>query len=168
MAEFEDRVKAFIEGWADKVQQSAIDVIDETVDYSTGQSTDLSSTVRTNVTVTGKGSVRFTLSMADYYRFIEEGRKPNSKQPPTKPIEKFIRKRGLKLEPPKKLKGKRRQASFDTRIKSLAFVIARSIGKKGIKARPFVSKIVTPELQEELRTGLAQVFKQQFIIDLKS
>lgn len=164
----EQRVQAFIEDWAMKVQDSAIKVVDETVNYSGGQSADLSSTIKTNVAVTGSGKVRFTLSMADYYKFIEMGRGKNKKAPPTKPIEDFIRKRGIKPTMPKTLKGKKRQASFDTRVKSLAFVIARSIGKNGIKPRPFIDKIVTPELKKELNDGLVEAFKQQFIIDLKT
>ena len=163
----EDKLKAFVEEWAVKVQQNAIDVVDSTIDYSGGQSSDLSGTIETNVEVTGQAQVRFTLSMADYYKFIENGRKPNSKMPPSTKLIDFIKKRNIRPEMPKTLKGKKRSLSYESRVKSLAFIIARSIGKKGIKPRPFVSKIVTPELKQELAVGLAEAFKQQFIIDLK-
>lgn len=162
----EDKVKILVEDWAVKVQQSAIDTINKTVDYSGGQSTALAGTVETEVSVVGSGQVRFVLKMADYYKFIEHGRSPNSKQPPTKPIEKFIRVRNLKLTPPKTLKGKAKSLSYDKQVKSLAFIIARSIGKKGIKAKPFVDDIITPELQTELKQGLAEAFKEYFIIDI--
>ena len=64
---------------------------------------------------------------APYFKYVDEGRKPG-KMPPTKPIQKWVNRRGIVI------KG---QSSAQT-----AFVIARSIGKKGIKPLNITNKLI--------------------------
>lgn len=161
----DNKLQRFLDKWAKKVAVNAVKVIDKTVAYSGGQSTSLSETVKEEALVYPDGTASVTISMADYYRYIEYGRRAG-KMPPSNKLEFFVRARNLKLTPPKTLKGKAKSLSYDKQVKSLAFIIARSIGKKGVKARPFVKDILTPELMNELRQGLADNFKEQFIIDL--
>jgi hypothetical protein len=61
----------------------------------------------------------------DYLKFVDEGRKPG-KRPPQKAILKWVEQRGIKIK---------KQTSSQT-----AFVIARSIGKKGIKPTNVLKK----------------------------
>jgi hypothetical protein len=61
----------------------------------------------------------------DYLTFVDKGRKPG-KRPPQKAIQKWVENRGIKI------KG---QSSKQT-----GFLIARSIGKKGIKPTNVIKK----------------------------
>jgi hypothetical protein len=83
-----------------------------------------------------------SLVIPDYWRFIEFGRKPLSTPPPVSSILRWIDKKGI---------------SFKGSKNSLAFAISRSIGKRGIKARPFLANAFT-ELGKESLEGVALQF----------
>jgi hypothetical protein len=76
------------------------------------------------------GVYTVVLSLADYWKYIEGGRKPGGKMPPEAPILKWIRDKGIK---PKDNKIKEKQ---------LAFLIRRKIGRDGIKPKPMLSDSV--------------------------
>jgi len=65
------------------------------------------------------------VDIPSYGRYVDSGRKPNSKMPPIKSIRDWIKVRGIR--PNKKMTQDQ-----------LAFVMARSIGIKGIPAVPFL------------------------------
>jgi hypothetical protein len=67
--------------------------------------------------------------MAAYAQFVEEGRRKGAKQPPSTAIKEWIQQKGI---------SKPSKYSLD----SFAFVIARSISRKGIKPRPFIQTTV--------------------------
>lgn len=167
MADIRSEIKSVIDAWGIKVVDNAHKVLNETIPpYTMGQESKIAGSVGFKVFVTSDGAV-FNLTMNKYWINIEDGRGKDKKAPPTKPIEQFIRLRNLRIEPPKTLKGKKRLLSEDRKIKSLAFVIARSIGKKGIKPRPFQNKLMTQELKDDLTASLLNVFKQDFILSIK-
>lgn len=74
----------------------------------------------------------------DYYIHIEKGRKPNSKMPPIEVIRKWMITKGIPDKP------------------GTAFVIARSIGIKGIKPKPFLreAKIEIKEYETQFKDAL--------------
>lgn len=74
----------------------------------------------------------------DYYIHIEKGRKPNSKMPPIEVIRKWMITKGIPDKP------------------GTAFVIARSIGVKGIKPKPFLreAKIEIKEYETQFKDAL--------------
>lgn len=161
--------------WITEVANDMKAEIHSLVTHSGGQESDLEGSVSPSVTVLDNGNIVVALSMNDYWQFFEKGRKAG-KMPPTKPIEDWVRKKGLKFEltvkknPTKKRKGitkAQRTLSADRKIKGIAFVIARSIGKKGIKPRPFFDKVFNQSRIEQLKQRLAPVFKNEFIIELK-
>ena len=95
--------------------------------YATGKLYDSVSyklTIKENV-------VELYFTALDYWINIEDGRKPDSKMPPVDVIKKWMIVRGIPDKP------------------GVAFVIARSIGKKGIKPNPFLrqTKIEIKELE---------------------
>ncbi len=75
-----------------------------------------------------------SLNLQDYWKYVEHGRKAGSKMPPMDKIEQWISTKNI--EPWPSPNGK-----FPT-PKSLAFVIARSIGQKGIKPKPTLEPAV--------------------------
>ena len=167
MADLNTEIKTIIDAWGIKVVENAQKVLRDTIPpYKGGQDSALAGSVNFKVSASPYG-YKFALWMNDYWINIEDGRGKNKTAPPTEPIEQFIRLRGLKLTPPKTLKGKRKTLSYDRKIKSLAYVIARSIGKKGIEPRPFQSKLMTQELKDELTTSLFSVLKKEFILSIK-
>lgn len=191
----EDKIYKFIEAWGSKVQQRASDVITETVSYAGGQAPELTDTIRTSVKVNADLSVRWTLSMGSYWEYIEYGVnglekshgsrfKFQTKHPVNKEaMLKFIKTRaitlkslkkygrknfeGISLKSRKKVRKTLKGLSFEQEQKTLTYILGRSIKKKGIKPRPFISKIITPELNEELRVGIARIVGEEVIATFK-
>lgn len=80
----------------------------------------------------------------DYYINVEDGRKPNSKMPPVSAIRSWMITRGIPI------------------TKGLDFIIARSIGKKGIKPRPYLreTKIDLKEFEIQFQEALELDIKE--------
>lgn len=121
-----------------------------------------------------------TLSMDDYWKFVEEGRKPG-KFPPIDKILQWTVEKGLTLNPlsnrrkklirglkHKKLKKAVKQISKEKLRKSLAFLIGRNIAAKGIAPTHFASKVMTQTLIDNLRKDIAKAAKRDIVVELKS
>jgi len=69
----------------------------------------------------------FEIRFSEYAHFVDSGRGANKKPPPVRAIVDWIERNGI----------------FATNLTTLqlAFAISRSIGKKGIKARPFLDRL---------------------------
>ena len=80
-----------------------------------------------------KGNFKLTLNLEEYWKYIEYGRKAGAKMPPIKEIRKWIEKKNIIPRPIKLKSGKEYSPTRNT----LAFLISRSISKKGIKPKPF-------------------------------
>lgn len=79
--------------------------------------------------------VNFTSAHASAYEF---GRK-SGKMPPIEVIEQWLKKRGaLDTYLINTQKQKKRGADFEKKLKSVAFLIARAIGRVGTKGKPFL------------------------------
>lgn len=102
----------------------------------------------------GPDDFSVTINLEDYWKYIENGRRPGAKMPPVSAIEKWIEVRRILPKPMTLKSGKQVVPS----VKSLAYVIARSIGKKGIKPRPFMSKSI-----EEA----TELFKDKLMVSLR-
>ncbi len=88
---------------------------------------------------------------ADYFRFVDKGRRPGAKMPPKEPIVKWLRVRGIPVR--------------------LEFVIRRSIAKKGIKGifiiNPTIKKI-TADFLPKYSKQLANLVGVTMINDIYS
>ena len=97
---------------------------------------------------------------ADYFRFVEKGRKPNSKMPPDQPIRKWVRVRGVTS----------RDGQFISE-NSKVFLIRRSIARKGIKGifiiNPTINKI-TEEFIPKYSKQLANLVGVTLVNDIFS
>lgn len=93
--------------------------------------------------------ISINIKAADYFEYVDQGRRPNSTPPPSAPIIKWAKKKGL----PKFKTAKGKPISDKAR----GFIIARSIGKKGIKPTNIVKKSIKKlrSLQQKLLTEAA-------------
>ena len=122
----------------------------------TNASSSLSQSVEPNIK-SREGGYNLTILMNDYWLYVENGRKAG-KMPPIKNIYEWIQNKAplqAKIaDSPNKIAA----------TKSLAYVIARKISKKGTKAQPFV----TPSLKQVTREELGRRISQYIADSLKS
>lgn len=103
------------------------------------------------------GIFNIEINIADYWKYIEYGRRAGAKMPPINVIEKWITKKNIIPRPITLKSGKQ----VIPTTKSLAFVIARSIGIKGIKPRPYLNDSLN-----EIRLNLIDKLKDSITKDL--
>ena len=89
----------------------------------------LSNSLGYNLKVYKSGGLELGFEAADYFKYVEEGRKPG-KMPPVSAIAKWIRIKPIKL---RDSKTGRFKAKTDTNINSAAFGIAKHIGAYGVE-----------------------------------
>ena len=77
---------------------------------------------------------RFTMFANDYYQYIDSGRKAGGKRVPVESILTWIRKKNIRPR-------------NEMTINSLAYIIQRSINRKGIFPRPMTQRIVGVSLE---------------------
>lgn len=106
---------------------------------------------------TGTGGWVISVSLEQYWKYIESGRRPG-KMPPLDVIEKWINVRQILPRPLTLKSGK----SVVPTIHQLSFLIARKIGRDGIQPRPFFKQ----SFEEAKREYLAKI-EEAIIQDIK-
>jgi hypothetical protein len=96
--------------------------------------------------------ILFRIAMPGYGLFIEYGRKPGSKMPPVEPIMQWAKDKNL----PQFRNAKGQYISNFSR----GFIIAKSIARDGIPARPFLHVI------DDSINPLIEQLKEAYLIDL--
>lgn len=173
--------------WGEKVVIDVKAEIDKKITHNGGQTSKLSGSVNYKVINKG-GEISWLLTMNPYWEVVEKGRGKGKKAPPSKAIEEWMKQKEsitsninkILVSISVKHKGissRERKGVFTTRgtkgmtfaskLKSLSFMMARSIGKKGIKPRPFLYKVVNDKRIDELKQKLAPVLKQYYILEFK-
>ena len=157
----EQIVKVF-DDWGIKLVTDMKASIDDQVKHGGGQESDLSGSVNYKVENRG-GVINFSLTMNKYWKWFDKGRRKGLKGPPLDVFGKqWQNKKGINA---KKILGMK---NYDKAVKSLAFLIQRSIKRNGIEPRPFYDKVVNEQRIQELKDKLAPIIKQQFILELKN
>lgn len=122
------------------------------------------------------------VASGDYWYYVDNGRKAGKMPPPDKFGKKWQgknnidprkviaeiqlkRKQGLKTNPKGSLNTKK-GLSFDKASKQLSFIIARSIGKKGVKARPFVENTMKEVGFDVFEKNMAGLIGKQIKLDI--
>lgn len=123
-------------------------------DYTEGE---LFKTIKLEGIKYKNGIFNIEINIADYWKYIEYGRRAGAKMPPVSVIEKWITKKNIIPRPITLKSGKQ----VIPTTKSLAFVIARSIGIKGIKPRPYLNDSL-----DEIRLNLIDRLKDSITKDL--
>ena len=106
---------------------------------------------------TGTGGWVVSVSLADYWKYVEYGRRPG-KMPPVSAIENWI---NVKQIVPHSMTLKSGKTVIPT-IPQLSFLIARSIGRRGIAPKPLFQKSF-----ETAKQQFMQVIKDAITQDIK-
>ena len=106
---------------------------------------------------TGTGGWVVSVSLADYWKYVEYGRRPG-KMPPVSAIENWI---NVKQIVPHSMTLKSGKTVIPT-IPQLSFLIARSIGRRGIAPKPLFQNSF-----EAAKQQFIQVIKDAILADIK-
>lgn len=106
---------------------------------------------------TGTGGWVISISLENYWKYIESGRRPG-KMPPLDVIEKWINVKQILPRPITLKSGK----SVVPTIPQLSFLIARKIGRDGIPARPFFKQSF-----EEAKREFLRIIEEAVLADIK-
>lgn len=104
-----------------------------------------------------EGKYEVEIDMASYWKYVENGRKPNSKFPPPNVILDWIKAKPIM---PKSNNG------ITPTEKQLAYLIGRSIAKNGITAKPIL-KETTDALNEEFMNGVNKALQKDINVHIK-
>lgn len=116
------------------------------------------------------------ISMEDYWKWVNDGRKPGGKQPPPEAMLSFIRNRGITPKLIAKNKGlkkhERKPLNKEAQYKSLAFLIGRSIKKHGIKPTHFADEVMDKgklimEFKKDLNLAVGRNIKIEISKEIK-
>ena len=114
-------------------------------------------TVSYSVSTVSSGWV-ISVSLADYWKYIENGRRAGAKMPPVSAIENWI---NVKQIVPHSMTLKSGKTVIPT-IPQLSFLIARSIGQRGIPPKPLFKNSF-----EAAKQQFIQVIKDAITQDIK-
>lgn len=143
-----------------------------------GGNSRLANSIKFYFTANGDKTIFNITADTNYWEAFEKGRKAG-KMPPSKPIEEWVKRRGFKTPISKRkqklikeTKDKTRKKEIKTlnrekQIKSIAFVIARSIGKHGTEGAHVLEKIVKDGRVEKLQKDISIALKKDIVINLK-
>lgn len=99
-----------------------------------------------------------SISLEEYWKYIEAGRRAGAKMPPLDVIEKWINVRQIIPHSMTLKSGK----TVIPSVKQLSFLIARSIGKRGIQPRPFFKQSF-----EEAKREFLHIIEEAILADIK-
>ena len=103
---------------------------------------ELDSSIEFKIKQTSKG-IDLNISMLDYWEFVDKGRKPG-KQPPISNILKWLTYPNVR----DKIRGGQSDAPIEN-PESLAFLIAKKIGREGTKGTDFATNVFESKLIEK-------------------
>jgi hypothetical protein len=113
------------------------------------------------------------ISMADYWKYVDGGRKKGSKMPPINAMLKHIANRGINYKGiQNSYKNKRGQLvkrkkplAKEKALRTLAYLIGRSISKKGIKPTNFVDEAFDNNILDNMSRDLSTALGREILID---
>ena len=157
MSEFKHTMKALTEFGQKIVDNYKAEL--EACNYQDGQLyRTLSYSVKMN-----SSSWLISISLEEYWKYIEAGRRAGAKMPPLDVIEKWINVRQIIPHSMTLKSGK----TVIPSVKQLSFLIARKIGRDGIRPRPFFKQSFEAAKREylaKIEEAIIQDIKERLVI----
>lgn len=171
-----DELDAVIIPFGDKLAKDLKDSLEQALKASGSKNVQESSvTFQPEYEVTENGvSVRIITQQA-HWKYIEYGRKAGKMPPPNKlgkdwQVSQKIDPRKvlaeIKVKTNKGVTRKKKELSFDKASKQLAFLIARSIGKRGLKPRPYIDRVLNDGRIDQLTKDISKILSKNITIEL--
>lgn len=107
---------------------------------------------------TDNSSWLISISLEEYWKYIENGRRAGAKMPPVSAIENWIKVKQILPRPLTLKSGK----SVVPTIPQLSFLIARKIGRDGIRPRPFFKQSF-----ESAKREFLHIIEEAVLADIK-
>lgn len=139
--------QTIVNRYKDKISEYASGKLYKTIDYTITSQND---------------SYLVTINLEEYWVFLENGRRAGAKMPPVSAIENWIKVRKILPRPVTLKSGKQRVPT----IQQLAYVIARSISRKGIAPRPFMSESINQTI-EDFKSKLSAAVREDVLDNLE-
>lgn len=140
--------QTIVNRYKDKISEYASGKLYKTIDY----------------TITSKSdSYLVTINLEEYWKYIEKGRRAGAKMPPVSAIENWIKVRKIIPRPVTLKSGKQRVPT----VQQLAYVIARSISRKGIAPRQFMRESINQTI-EDFKSKLSAAVREDVLDNLDS
>ena len=113
------------------------------------------------------------ISMLDYWKYVDGGRKKGAKMPPIKAMLKHIANRGINYKGIqnnyRNTKGilvkRKKPLAKEKALRTLAYLIGRSISKKGIKPTNFVDEAFDNNILDNMSKDLSTALGREILID---
>ena len=113
------------------------------------------------------------ISMADYWKYVDGGRKKGSKMPPINAMLKHIANRGINYKGIQnnyrnkkgQLVKRKKPLAKEKALRTLAYLIGRSISKKGIKPTNFVDEAFNNNILDNMSRDLSTALGREILID---
>lgn len=196
MASLNDRLNAALKLWGTYLVSDLRNSIDKAIktgaaSKKTGNVNGWSSPTTSNLSASvnfkiepSKGGIVFNLTMADYWKAVDKGRKKtenggngavrramgkdwmakagiNARTVLQDITQRYYDKKGIKRTA-KPLK------SYDKAVKSLAYILSRTVHEHGTNPRPFYNKVVNKERLDMLKEMLGKEIADQIIIEFRT
>lgn len=132
---------------------------------------ELIKSIRFDIRHTGNGGYTFDLYLADYYKYVDEGRQPGTR-PPIQALMKWIEVKRLVIHPKYGLQvqtsdKKLKQISDDQKLLTkIAWAMSTNILKHGIRPTNFFSATVPPWI-EELKRDIKKELGQYVVSEIR-
>lgn len=140
--------QTIVNRYRDKISEYASGKLYKTIDYSITSQND---------------SYLVTINLEEYWKFIEKGRRAGAKMPPVSAIENWIKVRKIIPRPVTLKSGRQRVPT----VQQLAYVIARSISRKGIAPRPFMRESIEYTMKD-FQSKLSAAVREDVLENLDS
>ena len=140
--------QTIVSRYKDKISEYASGKLYKTIDYSITSQND---------------SYLVTINLEEYWKYIEKGRRAGAKMPPVSAIENWIKVRKILPRPVTLKSGKQRVPT----VQQLAYVIARSIAKRGIQPRPFMRESIE-DTMKDFKSKLSAAVREDVLDNLDS
>ena len=138
--------QTIVSRYNDRISEYSSGKLYKTIDYTITSNTD---------------SYLVTINLEEYWKYISYGRKPGSRMPPVEAIENWIKVRKILPRPITLKSGKQRVPT----VPQLAYVIARSISRKGIAPRPFMRESINQTI-EDFKSKLSAAVRDDVLENL--